>query len=132
MSNKKHERKLYLSDEQVVEFDKLMREFLIEQIDLEKCKKNGYLTVSELREILPLLNQDSLVMIQRIEDKYYENHNWKTLKKFDSEYTPAWCCVGSSDNNLYLDLPTSHSYDNTGSFFLFICPSISSNNFLFI
>ena len=77
-------------------------------LDEESCKKNGYLTVSELREILPLLDQDSLVFVQRVEDVYYNKHNWKTIDKNQEgeiqQYSPVWCRVDYNDGKLFLDL----------------------------
>jgi hypothetical protein len=76
---------------------------------LESFKRNGYLTVAELREILPLIeDQNSLILVQRIEDKYYNEHNWKTIDRMDegniSQYSPVWCRVNYNDGKLFLNL----------------------------
>lgn len=69
---------------------------------------NAGLTVGMLREFLskhPELPDDGLVMIERVEDVYYEKHGWKVYKKGDDEYHPAWCSkLYPEDNNLFIDL----------------------------
>lgn len=82
-----------------------------------------YLTVGDLKKFL---NEHSLpdtakVVVQRVEDVYYEKHNWGVyLKAGDAtfkndagiiekssmeQYHPAWCCVKySGDDILFIDL----------------------------
>lgn len=54
----------------------------IEKTDLEKYRKS-YLTVGRLRKLLDNsdLGDDALVMIERVEDVYFEEHNWKVYPK---------------------------------------------------
>lgn len=49
----------------------------IDKEDLESYR-TSYLTVGKLRRILsdPEIKDDALVMIERVEDVYYEKHNW--------------------------------------------------------
>jgi len=53
------------------------------------------------------------VVSQRVEDSYYENHGWETLKRpdplyseFETEYSPVWSPVLYKDDKdvFYLDL----------------------------
>lgn len=68
-----------------------------------------YLTVGKLREKLPLLPEKGSVYIQRVEDRYFEKHGWRTKKmpcpefegQFD-EYVEVWGVVDYKDGNLYL------------------------------
>ena len=76
---------------------------------LKHFKQMSYLTVSELREILPLIeDQDSPILVQRIKDVYYEKYNWKTIDRIDegniSQYSPVWCRVDYKDGKLFLNL----------------------------
>lgn len=54
----------------------------IEKTDLEKYRKS-YLTVGRLRKLLDNsdLEDDALVMIERVEDVYFEEHSWKVYPK---------------------------------------------------
>jgi hypothetical protein len=68
-----------------------------------------HLTVGKLREKLPLLLENGGVYIQRVEDVYFEKHNWKgkmmPSPDFDDqfdEYMPVWCALDYKDGNLYL------------------------------
>lgn len=76
----------------------------ITKIDL-LTKYKGYLTVGKLREILDNTNlpDNAKVLIERVEDKYYENHNWGVFINENSEYHPAWYSY-PSDENLFIDL----------------------------
>ena len=83
-----------------------------------------YLTVGELKEFLYKNNipNDSKVLIQRVEDIYYEKHGWgtyfkegehtfvdnhgDTVKESLEQYHPAWSCVKYKDDTdvLFIDL----------------------------
>lgn len=89
---------------------------------------NGYehfMTVGELKEFLYKHNieDNAKVLIQRIEDKYFEKGQWgvylkegeHTVKDKDGnvvkesleQYHPAWCCVRYEDEGnsmLFIDL----------------------------
>lgn len=77
-------------------------------------EKSNYLTVGRLKEALEGYPDDALVVSQRIEDFYYTENNWKTIKKPDHfypeneeiEYSPVWCVAHYKDdrNCLFLDL----------------------------
>lgn len=79
-----------------------------------KNKYRDHLTVGKLKEFLYKNNlpDDAMVVIQRIEDAYYEKNGWSVYSKFDkidnalSEYTPAWSCVGYKDEHdiLFINL----------------------------
>lgn len=98
----------------------------IKEITKEELQ-NGYrefLTVGGLKEFLYKHNlpNDSKVVIQRVEDVYYEKHNWgvylkegeHTFKDKDGsivkesleQYHPAWCCskYNDEDNILFINL----------------------------
>jgi hypothetical protein len=83
-----------------------------------------FLTVGGLREFLNKHNlpDTAKVVVQRVEDVYYEKHNWgvylkegeHTFKNDDGtiekssmeQYHPAWCCVKYNDEDdvLFIDL----------------------------
>jgi len=83
-----------------------------------------YLTVGGLKEFLNKHNLpvSAKVVVQRIEDVYYEKHNWgvylkegehtfkddngNIVKSSMEQYHPAWCCVkyNDEDNMLFIDL----------------------------
>jgi len=83
-----------------------------------------YLTVGGLKEFLNKHNLpvSAKVVVQRIEDVYYEKHNWgvylkegehtfkddngNIVKSSMEQYHPAWCCVkyNDEDNVLFIDL----------------------------
>lgn len=83
-----------------------------------------YLTVGRLKEFLNKHNlpNNAKVVVQRVEDTYYENHNWgvyfkegehtfkdengEVIKQSLEQYHPAWCCVKYKDeeNILFIDL----------------------------
>jgi hypothetical protein len=78
-----------------------------------KDKHNYYLTVGQLKESLKDYPDDALVVSQRIEDVYYEERGWETLKKPDHlypewnhEYSAVWSPVSYQDDKecFYLDL----------------------------
>ena len=65
-----------------------------------KSYSDFHLTVGRLKEILNKhpLPDDAVVVIQRIEDRYFEKHGWKVYVKKDCltdeplQYHPAFCC----------------------------------------
>jgi hypothetical protein len=75
-----------------------------------------YMTVDMLLKFIEKYNipKTAKVMIQRVEDVYYENHGWKVLEKEGgwppetvNEYHPAWSPVHYKDENgdfLFIDL----------------------------
>lgn len=98
----------------------------IKEITKEELK-NGYqcyLTVGDLKEFLYKHNlpYDAKVVIQRVEDVYYEKHNWgvylkegeytfkdeqgNIVKESLNQYHPAWCCVKYRDEDdvLFINL----------------------------
>lgn len=84
----------------------------IKKEDLSDYKH--YLTVGDLRAFLEFndLPDSAHVMIQRVEDMYYEQHGWAVYEKKDlypgdySQYHPAWCCARYKDDTdlLFIDL----------------------------
>ena len=78
-----------------------------------KEKHSYYLTVGQLKESLKDYPDDALVVSQRVEDVYYEERGWETLKKPDHlypewnhEYSAVWSPVSYGDDKecFYLDL----------------------------
>ena len=78
-----------------------------------KAKHKDYLTVGRLKEYLEEYPNDALVVCQRVEDRYYEQNGWQTLKKPDPmdkdwqhEYSAVWSPVIYKDDKdvFYLDL----------------------------
>jgi hypothetical protein len=72
-----------------------------------------YLTVGRLKELLKDYPDDALVVSQRVEDVYYEEHGWQTIDKpdpvclgFNQQYSPVWgaCFYEGDQNCLFLDL----------------------------
>lgn len=62
------------------------------QIDKDDIKKySHHLTVGRLKEFLDEHNlpDDAIVMVQRIEDRYFENNNWSVYLKEGEEYHNA-------------------------------------------
>ncbi|MEO6303962.1 MAG: hypothetical protein ABIP51_12400 [Bacteroidia bacterium] len=69
-------------------------------------KYKHYSTVGDLKKFIELnkLPDDAKILVQRIEDFYFENNNWETINKEESKYIVAWCPVKyKDDENLYLD-----------------------------
>lgn len=59
------------------------------QIDKKDIKKySHHLTVGQLKEFLDEHNlpDDAIVMVQRIEDRYFENNNWSVYLKEGEEF----------------------------------------------
>lgn len=76
-----------------------------------KNKYSYHLTVGELKKQLEKYPDDALVVAQRVEDKYYEQHGWETINKPDPiynyfhQYHPVWGVCNYNDNNcLFLNL----------------------------
>lgn len=84
---------------------------------------NHGLTVGKLKKYLADhdLPDDALVLIQRVEDRYYETHGWgvylkegeyardregNIIKENLQQYHPAWCCLQYEDDKdlLFIDL----------------------------
>jgi len=98
----------------------------LQEITKEDIKTGykDYLTVGDLKAFLSKydLPDNAKIMIQRVEDVYYEKHNWAvylkegehTFKGNDGnnfkdsmeQYHPAWSCVRYKDDNdlLFIDL----------------------------
>jgi len=77
------------------------------QISEEKLK-NGfefYLTVGKLKQFIEDNNlpDDAKVMIQRVEDKYYDNHNWGSYLKKGEHYHYALQHNKDIENGKYLN-----------------------------
>ena len=82
-------------------------------ITKEEIKEYLGLTVGELKEFINKHNlpDDAKVLIERVEDKYYENHGWGVYLKdgiwdYKIQYHPALSCVKYVDENenLFIDL----------------------------
>jgi hypothetical protein len=97
----------------------------VKEITKEELKKyNYYLTVGDLKKFLDKHNlpDNSPVLIQRVEDVYYEEHRWgvylkegehtfkdnegNLVKESLEQYHPAWSCVKYKDEDdiLFIDL----------------------------
>ena len=98
----------------------------IKEITKEELKNRyqHFMTVGDLKEFLNKHNlpDDAKVVVQRVEDVYYEKHNWgvylkegehtfkdeqgKIVKESLEQYHPAWCCVKYRDEDdvLFINL----------------------------
>lgn len=95
------------------------------EISNQELKKyTDALTVGDLKKFIVQhdLQDDAKVMVQRVEDVYYERHGWNVylkegehtfkdnegnvVKESMEQYHPAWSCVryGDDDNLLFIDL----------------------------
>jgi hypothetical protein len=60
-----------------------------------------FLSVRELKKKLDLCDPDTKVMVQRVEDVYFDKNNYDTLKVnseiegFPDEFHPAWSATNS-------------------------------------
>ena len=70
------------------------------------------LTIGDIRKYLETHNppDDAIVLVERVEDVYFEKHGWETVDKLHSfmeettEYIEAFCAVKfKDDNNLYIN-----------------------------
>jgi hypothetical protein len=80
---------------------------------IDNFRDGHYLTVGRLKEAIKDLPDDGMVMYQRIEDVYFNNHHWNTsvilkedetfeaLETYD-QYVIAWCSLNYDNENLYL------------------------------
>lgn len=70
--------------------NKLPREITLEQLKEKECYKTG-LTVGRLKEILYKYNGplDGKVLIERVEDRYYEQNNWGVVYVEGEHYNNA-------------------------------------------
>jgi hypothetical protein len=81
---------------------------LAEDINLDNYE--NYLTIGTLKEVLYSIPQEyskCKVVVERIEDKYYEKRGWQTLKIHSveypeelEEYTPVWCANLDKENSV--------------------------------
>jgi hypothetical protein len=98
----------------------------IKEISKEEIKNRyiDFLTVGDLKKFLQKhkLKDSAKVLIQRVEDVYFEKHNWgvylkegehtfkdvhgEIVKESLEQYHPAWSCVKYNDENdiLFIDL----------------------------
>jgi hypothetical protein len=95
--------------------------------EITKEEINNYthfLTVGDLKKFLSKhdLPDNAPVLIERVEDVYYEKHDWgvylkegehtvndengNIVKESLKQYHPAWCCVRFKDDSdiLFIDL----------------------------
>jgi len=63
-----------------------------------KYQYKDYLTVGQLRKKLDAYPDDAKVLVQRVEDVYYEKHNWHVVSK-EGEFTSR----SREDNRKLLD-----------------------------
>lgn len=77
----------YILQEQDVseqDFKEAKKAALKEITDDQKGIDYGmYLTVKSLKEILEDAPDDAIICTERVEDEYFEKHNWKTENVFD-------------------------------------------------
>lgn len=66
------------------EFGKKLPEVILTQETLKKYK--DHLTIKKLKEMIQDLPDDGLVLVQRIEDFYFENNNWGVILKEGESY----------------------------------------------
>lgn len=59
----------------------------LNKTELQKYKKSGYLTVGNLKKFIEKYNlpDDAIVVVQRIQDVYYEKHGWSVYTKPSEE-----------------------------------------------
>lgn len=80
---------------------------------LDPAEYKHNMTVGDLRKVIEGLPDDGKVMVQRVEDMYFEQHNWAVYEKqqevgmltHENQYHPAWCAIRYPDEpHLFLDL----------------------------
>ena len=87
---------------------------MVEKISEEQMQQyKNYCTVGDLLIFIINNNIDlsSKIFVERIEDKYFEQHHWRVVEKdcFNNgeevhQYHIAWCPVKYENNTLFLDL----------------------------
>jgi hypothetical protein len=98
---------------------------IITREDIDDYKKHGFLTVGDLKKFIDenKLPDNAVVMIQRVEDVYYEKHGWgqylkagngarkyfysdEYIEETMEKYHPAFSCVQYKDDKdiLFIDL----------------------------
>jgi hypothetical protein len=75
-------------------------------ITLDGVKKSHGLTIGELLDYVYKHNisRDAKILVQRIEDTYFENHNWETVKKEGEHYHKLKQWNEDIDSGKYLDI----------------------------
>jgi hypothetical protein len=79
--------------------DELSKEKLLSYI------KSGYLTVGRIKEFIEKheLSDDSIIVVQRVEDIYYEKHHWSVYLKEGEHAHSAKEWNKDIENGKYLD-----------------------------
>lgn len=81
----------------------------LHKLTKEEIRENYgyYLTVGQLRKAIENLPDDANVVVERVEDVYYEKYGWATLPipndlqpDCDDEYHPATCAWTEEDKQL--------------------------------
>ena len=80
----------------------------------EQMQKYIGITVGDLIDFIATnnINKDSKIFVERVEDKYFEHHNWDVVEKYNEgeqqhhQYHIAWSCVKYNDEEgtLFIDL----------------------------
>jgi hypothetical protein len=66
--------------------EKKLPEVIIKLEELQRYRKSGFMTVGELKERIKDIPDDGLVLIQRVEDLYYEENGWGVVLKEGEHY----------------------------------------------
>lgn len=84
-------RKIYATFQDYQDLEEVKIPEKITPEDLNRYRGHGYLTVKSLKEHLKErdYDDDALVMIQRIEDMYYNKNSWSVLLKEGEHYHNA-------------------------------------------
>jgi len=66
-----------------------------------------YLTAGQLKAALKNIPDDAIVLYQRIEDMYFENHGWEPIElRWEeagiSDYIPVFSCYKHPDENVFV------------------------------
>jgi hypothetical protein len=99
----------------------------INVIDNLKGNYEYYLTIGKLRKFLedhPELPDDALVLTQRVEDKYYEQHGWGVVLKEGEQYNMSMTHNNRMEEEIqrrkngeepmyYVDDPSKHIHELT-------------------
>jgi hypothetical protein len=70
-----------------MEINKKLPQVILKQEDLNRY--GDYLTVGRLKEMIKDMPENGLVLVQRIEDSYYENNHWGVILKEGEQYHAA-------------------------------------------